>query len=1743
MNNDNNNQDQNNKTHEAMEKFLHEQMEEELNATPTQEENEPEDHAGIQSPMDPENANMQTPPKGRMAPIKFFIGATTTIALMIAGFLGYSSYKNPDIFKAAIVDVNDSTPSNAEVVYIPSHTGGAGEEGNILVKVRDDITSFDSITFALNYSPVDSLVFDQNPIVFDSTTVIQSAAFQMAAESEPGKLLVTIILNSPLTIDVTDPSDYSTHQTLFKLATQINPTAAQGQVIQLSGSDLAVLNGTNAVDVGDFATGTITVQGQDELKVLNAEVIDSTHVAVHFSDYLSDVGLAADYFSGVLGAATAVESGSLYGYDQKTAVITTASQTAGTRYILTVGSSVTGNTQGSVNSSYQSVIFYGYGATTGVLSDFSMTSTNVSDYRTFTVNLSDAVSPGSVAATDFFLQDMTNSASVTLNTVTASGSQLNFTTVQPLLKRNTYLLTTVGDIVRQSDGASLGINRIAFTGYKNGPRITSATISRSPYEPYTYSAVITFDENVQATGSSFGHLYTTGDSSETAINSSSTYSPNISSNSLTLTNPIFNNSGSNFTFSVSSVSDITNSSNVPVDEANKTITFWGYAYDVNRILGGVSITGKNSFTIAQGNTTLAGVDVADVSVLTYTGAGAVTTHTVTSVSYSSSALSITLNSNLDPSLRYVVRISDGTPADSVLGATSFTPNQNLTVMSAQATGVRQVRVTFSDNIDGDGVAYNDFSISGGINTIASGFQIEPDFQHIRISTDADLDPGTIYTITASDIYAYGSAGLIGKNIAVFGGYGTVAAKSSVSLSSVDVNSGTSLRLHFSSSVDASTMTPVNMRIASISGGAETALTITNITQVDSSTFDITTAKQTAGTNYFVSFNGVKDLSGLLIGNSSVKNFMGFELPEMIITTVVPGTVITGQGDTITLTGQNLDIVSLVRVGNQEVNILNQSTTSLSISLPDTISAGNYSIVLVNSQDETKTFSNVLLVTDSTQPTQVISSQSKAIPYSTPNDAVTQTTLWVLVEDSQGLSNISSVIVNLSQIGGVASQEMTKDLGAQPQNRQWYTHTLTIPSTVATSTTPYLLPVEVRKGTEVVSGTVSLMVTKDVQKSVAPEINQLYVSPVSVSPDGETPVKVSVQVSDQDGAATISSVVADLGALGIGFVPLAPMDSAEVSSELTTRFYQSEEFTVPDTVQTGAYTINVTALDATGESATLSATLNVSTELTGPTIQKSYLAPRKSIPNDGTTTFSIHAFVNDPDTVANITSVVVDFGTLGLAPAVLLKGFDTDTEAKSAWYSLEGMTIPKTSPVGVHQIEIMATDKNGGTSNSVLQIDVTQKDTLGDPPRIMENRAYTTPRVGVNDGTTPMTLYVFVRDDDDDIESVVVNLAPIGQVGVKTNDLAESGGSSSSASVASSGACPTGSNVLVCMNPSIKEGDAGQWFILPNVVVDTSTTASSEPYLLDVIATDSGGKSVQGKIAVSVNDGEAITNDKNPPQVLSAVATSSTTVEILFNEEIAASSVSRDGREFKITAQDNTNDVLEIVSASMNAAGNVVILSTSNQVKGKSYVASATSAVRDAVGVALVAGANNRASFKGFSVSGKVPQVAYVTATNTDEVEVEFKFPLKPSSLGEDSIRIFEADTTKPLDVLGVSFSDSASILKIKTGTQATSRRYRIQMNDIASYDGKTSDAGITATFKGYNIRIVQRQAATNLADLDGNGKVDFSDFTIFSSVYGTSYLNSGEGSEDEDYPGQPITSTPDSLVPHTSEPAGGEIIN
>ena len=117
---------------------------------------------------------------------------------------------------------------------------------------------------------------------------------------------------------------------------------------------------------------------------------------------------------------------------------------------------------------------------------------------------------------------------------------------------------------------------------------------------------------------------------------------------------------------------------------------------------------------------------------------------------------------------------------------------------------------------------------------------------------------------------------------------------------------------------------------------------------------------------------------------------------------------------------------------------------------------------------------------------------------------------------------------------------------------------------------------------------------------------------------------------------------------------------------------------------------------------------------------------------------------------------------------------------------------------------------------------------------------------------------------------------------------------------------------------------------------------------------------------------------------------------------------------------------------------------------------------------------------------------------------------------------------------------------MRTAAQKGEVKYRINLQGLASYDGTALPAAINKGFKGYNLGLALHSAAANFADLNGDGRVDFADFTIFSSVYGTIYLGENQNLDESaanagTQAGQAIEQDPNSTVPITSVPAGGEI--
>lgn len=382
----------------------------------------------------------------------------------------------------------------------------------------------------------------------------------------------------------------------------------------------------------------------------------------------------------------------------------------------------------------------------------------------------------------------------------------------------------------------------------------------------------------------------------------------------------------------------------------------------------------------------------------------------------------------------------------------------------------------------------------------------------------------------------------------------------------------------------------------------------------------------------------------------------------------------------------------------------------------------------------------------------------------------------------------------------------------------------------------------------------------------------------------------------------------------------------------------------------------------------------------------------------------------------------------------------------------------------------------------------------DAPKIDLDRSYTNPAIVINDGKTPLTLYTFVEDAD--LKSVLVNLTNIGQVGTETEGTLGEEAEEDLKQIT----CPTQSNVIVCMKPSIKEG-GGQWFILTDITVSESLETSQTPYEVEVMAIDEAGNTSSKMIPISIGS-EA---DIATPRALVAVPTSETSLEILFSKEMDEASLLATGEDFAINDSTQGETPLTISKATLDDSGKIVTLTTSKQQADTDYRLTISPELKDLAGKPLGETEDVELNFTGFVELKKAPVLDYLSPLDSSLVELEFQNDLKLSSLLDLKTKLYEADKPeKELKVKSVKLM-SSKLIRLETETQIPERKYRVDLEGLTSYDGTTLPVAINRGFKGYNLPLVHQAASLQAADLDNNGTVDFADFTIFSSLYGKDY--------------------------------------
>nr|HPO05530.1 hypothetical protein [Candidatus Gracilibacteria bacterium] len=195
--------------------------------------------------------------------------------------------------------------------------------------------------------------------------------------------------------------------------------------------------------------------------------------------------------------------------------------------------------------------------------------------------------------------------------------------------------------------------------------------------------------------------------------------------------------------------------------------------------------------------------------------------------------------------------------------------------------------------------------------------------------------------------------------------------------------------------------------------------------------------------------------------------------------------------------------------------------------------------------------------------------------------------------------------------------------------------------------------------------------------------------------------------------------------------------------------------------------------------------------------------------------------------------------------------------------------------------------------------------------------------------------------------------------------------------------------------------------------------------------------------------------------------------------------------------------------------------------------------------------DNHSDFAGFTNTKVPPQITKITASSANLIEVVFSENLKPSSIsstGRDfSIYTSEAKP-KRLGINHVEFIDGQT-LRISTDKQGANQRYYLRVGtSIVSAAGikvggntkktTTEYSGVQKAFVGFKgLKSIDNQTVVDAADFDRNGKIDFTDFSIFSSIYGQNLNNNSASNTDTPSVSgdtTPLNNDPNATIPSTS---------
>jgi hypothetical protein len=718
----------------------------------------------------------------------------------------------------------------------------------------------------------------------------------------------------------------------------------------------------------------------------------------------------------------------------------------------------------------------------------------------------------------------------------------------------------------------------------------------------------------------------------------------------------------------------------------------------------------------------------------------------------------------------------------------------------------------------------------------------------------------------------------------------------------------------------------------------------------------------------------------------------------------------------------------------------------------------------------------------------------------------KTTFYVGVSDLDGSDTISQVAIDLVNVGGdVIELESMIDPVAGSVQPVTYKGEYDMPHDLAPGIYSLRLQAFDSSGNSAVE-TLPVTVSAVVHSGGLPVIVTKSAVPNKLPANEESEIFFNIEVEDADGIEDIEVVRLNLIPLDLPYEFMSHKSSSS-TKEGTKGIFTSKKIKIPTTVKSAGYDIGVQIEDKQGNLVNDRIRVTIG-DLGGdaPEFLNNRFVPDVVSPGSDTQLF---VEIGDENGVGDDKlTVMADFTDIRLEFEELdsVINYPSDAVARQNTFKSKKITIPEDLQTGVYNIKLTAVDDTGNTVHGGARLRV-EKGGADDgvAPSIRVYNSFQVPRVFANDGEGKGEIHVLVSDADDDVMTVMANMGSIGRAGGSSkkgaNDIELLCGSSMA---------------IACMERSVPEDIGYRWFVLTDISIPPTTLASTEPYIIDLTAIDEKGHTSHESIPIYIGDEGVSDKLRIAPELVMIVPVDEDEFELVVSNPINTSSIERGGDQFTIRPTLDAFNDTELDRVSWDTTSRILYLESDPLIGGETYTFSVVSdgnPLTDIYGNRFSADRGGSLVFTAYERGRAVPNIKNVNVIDSEHIDVIFENQVIPSSVHPDVI-VARAQLE--------SLVSGASNRIIKSQLQSDARTLRLTLDRLREGDnmrikipgvmapGRIKAPGGAAEFN-FIVSFPRFNDNENgclvlpIADLNRDGRVNFSDFALLSSVYGTEY--------------------------------------